>query len=280
MPGFQPPAEPHRYWTCPTNIAGLDPGSITRLIEDDLYDLLRPSLGRESDPETLFQIRRDRGAISYGRLQGVVDGRLASLTRFLRKVQLIIDTTPAIDPGGMPMKFRALSGDSHDGGRRPLLLETAKGRWVLKFADPRPHHLLAAVLGELSQTLGTDLRPPAIIADSTHQWHLMPYLESDGGGDHEVEPFMFSLGALTAVAYVLAMVDLHLENVVVADGRPVIVDPECILYNFPTESRRDRLISTGLLSKDPSLSAMRGGDTSRNGFKQVGLSESPLGKSH
>jgi lantibiotic modifying enzyme len=84
---------------------------------------------------------------------------------------------------------------------------------------------------------------------------------------------MFAAGALTAVAYCLRMVDLHLENLVVHTGRPIIVDPECILYAFSAREGQDRLLSTGLLSHNPGLSSLRGGDPSRQAIVRIGLCE-------
>lgn len=145
--------------------------------------------------------------------------------------------------------------------------------WVLKFADPRPYCLLADVLGELSVGIGVDLRPPTVIADSECRWYFMPYLEPEETGVHDVDSFMFAMGSLTAVAFCLRMVDLHLENLLVFQGKPIIVDPECILYHFDTNGTRDRLLSTGLLSHNPGLSALRGGDLSKQPIIQIGLWE-------
>ena len=274
--GMTPPICPVfqlRYWTCPVNVHGLDRGSVTELIEDDLFDLLRPTVGGANDPASVFRIRRDMGPVDYGKLHDAVEGRVATLTKFLRQVRLSVDGWADRGDRTAPLTFRALSTDSHNGGRRPLAIDLPDGRWVLKFTDPRPYHLLSAILDELSAGIGVDLRPPPVVAGRDHQCTFMPYLEPDDGKGHEVEAFMFSLGALTAVAYCLAMVDLHLENLFVFRGKPVIVDPECILHNFPSERRRDRLISTGLLSRTPHLSALRGGDPSNGNFTRVGLCE-------
>lgn len=265
------------YWACPVNISGLDRQSVATLFEGDLFDLLRPTLAAAKDPMTALQTRRERGPISYGSLHDVVEGRVADLTRFLRQVRQSVDACPEIGNGHAPLKFRALSGDSHDGGKRPLIVEPTQGRWVLKFADPRPHHLLADILDEVSLGIGIDLRPPAILADQDHRWYFMPYLEPSEQGDHAVEAFMFAVGALTAVAYSLRMVDLHLENLVVHEGKPIIVDPECILYTFPPGRKMDRLLSTGLLSHNPGLSSLRGGDLSKQAIVQIGLCERPDG---
>ncbi|MBF0562906.1 MAG: DUF4135 domain-containing protein [Alphaproteobacteria bacterium] len=264
---------PHRYWACPVNVNGLDHGSVTTLIEADLFDLLRPTLGAGNDPESVFQLQRKVGPIDYGDLHDVVESRIATLTKFLRQVRLSIDTRLGMGECVAPVKIRALSSDTHNGGKRPLIVEFAEGPWVLKFSDPRPHQLLSAILDEVSVGIGTDLQPPRVVADHDQQWYFMPYIEPSSSDGQGVENFMFALGALTAVAYCLAMTDLHLENLVVFQGKPVTIDAECILYNFPPEGERDRLLSTGLLSRNPRFSALRGGDPSSGDFIQIGLRE-------
>ena len=264
---------PDPYWACPINVQGLDHECVTRLVENDLYDLLRPTQAAANEPGSTFQVHRELGGFSYGNLHTVVERRIIGLTRFLRQVRMSIDACPEIGAADVPVEFSSLSGDSHEGGRRPVVIDGESGRWVLKFADPRPHQLLADVLGELSLAIGTDLRPPAVIVDPDHRWYFMPYLETGTGTRDGVDAFMFALGALTAVAYCLRMVDLHLENLLVFDGKPVIVDPECILYNFASEASGDRLLSTGLLSHNPGLSALRGGDVKEQQIVHIGLCE-------
>lgn len=261
------------YWACPFNVNGLDRQSVATLFQNDLFELLRPTLATAADPSAEFRMHREAGPLWYGNLHDVVEGRVANLTRFLRQVRQSVDACRAIGHGSAPLKFRALSGDSHGGGKRPVVIEALSGPWVLKFADPRPHQLLADLLNETSCGLGIDLRPPTVIAAPDHQWYFMPYLKPDVGRGHDVEAFMYAVGALTAVAYTLRMVDLHLENLLVFEGRPVIIDPECILYSFPSDSPQDRLLSTGLLSHNPGLSSLRGGDFAKQPIVQIGLCE-------
>ncbi len=266
-----------RYWTSPINIGGLDRASVATLFADDLFDLLQPTLATANDPEAAFQLHRKAGLMAYGNLHDVVECRAAALSGFLRQAAMAVDQVRPASESGNPVTFHCLSGDSHNGGKRPLAVNIGKEKWVLKFADPRPYQLLGDVLGELSRGIGTDLVPPKIIADRNHNWCFAPFLESAVEHSHQVESFMFALGALTAVAYCLRMVDLHLENLFVFEGKPIIIDPECILYNFSQEEPQSPLLSTGLLSHNPNLSALRGGDLSKQKIDQIGLYERPDG---
>ncbi|MEO5337232.1 MAG: DUF4135 domain-containing protein [Magnetospirillum sp. WYHS-4] len=262
-----------RFWACPVNIHGLDQECVERLIDEELFDLLQPTRAVANDTELPFQARRERGPLFFGDLGEVVNHRVRALTAFLREVRLSTEVAFPIGGQHSPLKFRSLAGDSHNGGRRPLVIEAKPHPWVLKFADPRPYQLLAEVLAELSAAIGIDLVPPDIVADPDRQWYFIPFLKTDGQNGRDPSAFMFALGAVTAVAYALRMVDLHLENLFVFEGKPIIVDPECVLYNFPTDRRQDRLLSTGLLSHNPVLSALRGGDVSMQGIVQLGLYE-------
>lgn len=71
---------------------------------------------------------------------------------------------------------------------------------------------------------------------------------------------MFAMGAMTAVAFCLRFVDFHLENLMVINGKPIIIDPECVFYNFDGDVTSERLLNTGLLSHNVYLSSLRGGE--------------------
>lgn len=65
-----------RYWACPINISGLDREDVAQLIEDDLFDLLRPTEITANAHESIFQVLREAGQVSYGPLHDVVETRL------------------------------------------------------------------------------------------------------------------------------------------------------------------------------------------------------------
>jgi len=99
----------------------------------------------------------------------------------------------------------------------------------------------------------------------------MPYLEEMPvhRNAEEIAQFMKGLGALTAVAYFLEMTDLHFDNVISWNCKPVIVDAECIFYSYLEYSRdsaEDRMANTGLVSAAPFLSSILGGKSSALSF--------------
>lgn len=267
----RPICDGSQFWACPINVDGLDHESIEKFVSGDLYDILQPTLSVANDQESAFQTCREIGPLRYGRLNKVAERRVADLTKFLRQVGLIVDSYSPSNERHTPIEFWSLAGDSHSGGKRPLVLQCKPDQLVLKFTDPRPYQLLSDVLVELSDGISADLVPPEIFPSPNHQWYFMPYLEADNRHHSDVEAFMFSVGALVAVAYSLRLVDLHLENLLIFDGKPIIIDPECILYSFAEDNNEDRLLSTGLLSHNPGLSALRGGDLSKQELFQIGL---------
>lgn len=260
-----------RFWTCPANINGLARDSVQNLFEDDLFALLHPTKAVSDNPKRAFQKKRRTGPLNYGPLHDVVERRTANLSSFLRRVALTTADHHGYGNQDRPLSFLCLGGDSHNGGERPLVLNFEPSRMVLKFADPRPYQLLAQILAELSKGIGIELAPPPIIADPGYRWYLLPFLKADQNLHGDLDGFMFSAGALTSAAYCLRLVDLHLENVLVYGGKPIVIDPECILYNFDKENSEQRLLNTGLLGRNPHLSALRGGDLSKHEIYQFEL---------
>lgn len=162
----------------------------------------------------------------------------------------------------LPEKISFLAGDSHNGGKRPFLIETAKEKKVIKFADPRPYLLLREILLRLSSDLDIDLTPPNIHSDENNEWYIIPFIDNNSPLEKSVlKKGMFALGALTAVAFCIGMVDIHVENLVMDGNKPIIIDPECIFYHFGNYNTSERLLNTGLVGHNQHLSAMRGGDT-------------------
>jgi len=147
------------------------------------------------------------------------------------------------------------------GGQRPLRISDGESTAVLKFAEPRAYQLLADVSRILARATGLIAPLPAPLANNVDEnWYIIPYFPEEPIREDEYgASFMRSYGALAAFAYAMWMVDLHLENVIVSGGYPIIIDPECILYLVDDMSDDDRLMSTGILSHNANLSALRGG---------------------
>lgn len=235
------PADQSEYWRAPLRIRTFSEASVRQFVQEDLFQILRPTEICQGDRDEGFRPDRNAGPVSYFPLTKIVEGR------GLRIVQ------------GEPTTLRSLTGDTHNGSRRPIELSVCGKRMVLKFADPRPHILLRRILVEFSRTKGVDLVPPATLQDETNRWYLMDYCCPDNAPHPSPDEFMFNLGALTSVAFCLRIVDLHPENIVVSGGRPIIVDPECLAYVFGSDDCRQRLYDTRLLHDAPSASGLRGG---------------------
>lgn len=250
--------------------------SVTQFICDELFSILQPTLAIKT---ALLRQVSHVGAIQFDSdlfLESCARMRVEFLLDFLRSACHALKEGAAGNPmfigdrltsirtslGAGQLAFRTLTADSHNRGTRPLVFSTPKGDVVLKFADPRPYQLLASILGIMSRDLAVDLAPPTIFPDSANRWYLIPYIETnDACNAEDVTTFIFSLGVLTAVGYCLRMTDIHVENLIVSDGKPVIIDPECLLYHFSKDDESKRLLNTGLVAKSVHLSALRGGGT-------------------
>ncbi|WP_321884130.1 DUF4135 domain-containing protein [Burkholderia cepacia] len=193
-------------------------------------------------------------------IEKLVCVRLTMLMNFIGRCMPIMSEKIFIAPGNGKIECEFLAGDSHSGGRRPCLFRLNGNSYVLKFADPRTQHILNAAISVVEENLNFGLHFPEIVGQSSDQcWQVLPML--NGHQISNLTDFSSQIGAITAVAYFLEMTDIHLENLIISDGKPVIVDSECIFYNHDrvTKSVRDRLYSTGLVSEDISISAIRGG---------------------
>lgn len=238
----------------PPHVSGLNQKSVIDFLYNDISQILLPTI----------TVKRTVGLNSSKKLDSdrffpvIINHRLQLLTKFLQKVAVTVSGSGLTAPGE-DVLFESTVGDSHNGGQRALFMNLKSGRYVLKFSDPRPYKVLTAVLTEISKGLGHDLIPPAITPLSNEAGYFIRYIDPDHSPAN-IEHFMYGAGAVTAVAFSLGMVDLHFENVIACDSKPIIIDPECIFYNFDRDSISERLLSTGLLSHAPRYSALRGGN--------------------
>ncbi|MBI2779549.1 MAG: DUF4135 domain-containing protein [Gammaproteobacteria bacterium] len=251
-------------------LAGVDRASLTALVEEELFGILQPTISIKGAIRQHFGDAQDISFDSCRYLEAVIDRRMEMMGGFLlaatealglyrSKVGTEIGYSSECQPA-KPFHFRTLSGDSHNGGTRPLAIKEESGAVVLKFADPRPYQVTAEILAALSRGIGVNLVPPPIFPDRNNRWYFIEYLDEDPSGHDGIEEFMFAMGAMTAVAFCLRFVDLHLENLIVANCKPIIIDPECIFYNFDGDITSERLLNTGLLSHSVYLSSLRGGE--------------------
>ncbi|PUE07120.1 hypothetical protein B9Z51_14695 [Limnohabitans sp. T6-5] len=241
--------------------------SLRTIVENEIFTVLQPVFLTTENAQKNFDTSQSwQNSVEY--LEKIARKRVENIGIFLisaLEASAIYNQTQK-DRITLPLVFKALAGDSHNGGMRPLLIENRKSAVVLKFADPRPYQVLREILQELSQAIGCDVAPPPIFADKKNQWYFIEYLEEENTEErisqNNIETFMYSMGVMTATAFSLGFVDLHLENIIAVGSKPIIIDPECIFYNFDGDTVvSEKLLSTGLLSHNVHMSSLRGGGT-------------------
>lgn len=125
-------------------------------------------------------------------------------------------------------RLRAM-GDQHEGGRQVLLVEFASGaRLIYKPRSIGPESSMASVVAHVREHGGIDVEiAPRMVARAGHGWSEFVMTRAAGDAT-ELTRYSGRAGATLAIAYATATHDLHLENVIVAGDRPVLVDLECI----------------------------------------------------
>lgn len=244
-----------------------DRSNLQDLLAGEVSSILHPLFSVIRSASNFLQIPDVSGCRNH--LRKITNQRIDAIGEFMLLLNQAIDNYELKKVGHTstgPISFQPLAGDSHNGGRRPILIKSPdEEQLVFKPSDPRPHMILAEILKEISAKLSVDLTAPKIFPDANNRWYFIEYLadkEEEEEEEEHIASFMEKIGMLTAVAFALGFVDLHLENLIVSGTKPVIIDPECIFYPFAEqETASDRLLSTGLLSRNAHLSSLRGGQT-------------------
>lgn len=239
-----------------------DRSSLQDLLAGEVSSILHPLFSVIQSASNALQIPDVYDCQNHLRM--VTTRRIDAIAEFMLLLNHAIDNYVLNKVGHTPtspIAFQSLAGDSHNGGCRPILIKSLdEEQLVFKPSDPRPHMILAEILKEISANFSVDLTAPKIYPDANNRWYFIDYLVDKE--EEDVASFMEKMGMLTAVAFALGFVDLHLENLIVSGTKPVIIDPECMFYPFAElETASDRLLSTGLLSRNAHLSSLRGGQT-------------------
>lgn len=153
-----------------------------------------------------------------------------------------------------------LAGDSHAGARPLLIADTNGRRYVYKAGEGFPYLLYDHWLSGTGAARPVfALRAGGVGRPAT----LRAFVEAQPRVD-DPRRFFYEYGRLIGFAVLFGVVDLHCENVIVHDGRPVPIDLECALYPFPNLAMSFNLQCTGLIEpRQPgarrNLSALHGG---------------------
>lgn len=243
--------------------------SIEKMLWDEVETVALPMFMVKSIGANVLNSHKSLALPSDDHLIDVLLCRLSFLEKFLvtaaRAVRQSQGGPGGAGPGGGAVWDRKidiafLSGDSHNKGQRPIVFGSHGGQFVLKFSEPRTYHVLTAVLRMVSEHCGTDVEPPPILQDPHNIWYMRPYLTTgEPAGEGGIRLFMRRLGMVTCAAYCLKMIDVHHENIIVSNGKPVIIDTECIFYDVDSMPGDTQLLNTGLVGRQVLLSGIRGG---------------------
>ncbi|RCK28938.1 type 2 lanthipeptide synthetase LanM [Thalassospira lucentensis] len=127
---------------------------------------------------------------------------------------------------------RAITGgisDSHDHGRSVLILEFDTGAKLVYKPRPIGAEQAWKCLSDWLVNNGSDIRLGAVQTWCLPDYGWMAYVDHDAAlSSDRASVFYRASGQLLALLYCLKGSDMHHENVVIADGRPVVIDLETL----------------------------------------------------
>ena len=118
-------------------------------------------------------------------------------------------------------------GDFHNGQKCTLKLLSLDQPVMYKPTWPSTPHLLNKIL----KTCSTNFAFKEItILQEWRDAYTCKYIPESSQQKVDISTYSYHFGALTLLAYVFRMSDLHDENIICNESVPVIVDPETLLY--------------------------------------------------
>lgn len=139
------------------------------------------------------------------------------------------DHFPELGDAGAVCAIAGGISDAHDHGRTVLVLTFENGARIVY--KPRPVGMEAAWYG-LSNWLeqsGSDIRAGAARTWCRSEYGWMAFVEHQSElSARDAKRFYSAAGQLLALMYCIKGSDMHHENLLVADGRPVVIDLETL----------------------------------------------------
>ena len=129
------------------------------------------------------------------------------------------------------------SGDSHNGGKKVVIIKTESGKLVYK-----PHSLGPE---QLFEKIRDTVMEKGFIRYSLDTAKVLSYdncgfqefiTQKNISSEEEASRYYYRIGAFSAVFHALRCDDLHYENVVCSGERPYFVDLETLIKNKSSES--------------------------------------------
>lgn len=163
----------------------------------------------------------------------IVDQWIATTDEFIGRLQgdmaAFGDHFPELRDISVVCAITGGISDSHDHGRSVLILEFDTGTKIVY--KPRPIRAEQAWkrLSDWLVNRGSDIRLGAAQTWCLPDYGWMAYVDHDPALSLDQAPVFYrASGQLLALLYCLKGSDMHHENVLIADGRPVVIDLETL----------------------------------------------------
>lgn len=208
---------------------------------------------REHGYEWLTRAYPELDSLLLARLKLLSSAIEEAVRHFLQDREQLIHLG-LLDHGQRLAGIKALGEESHDGGRRPLLLAFEDGHSLVY--KPRGLGMEATwqwALAELTRQTGDQLsQQPTLLDCGKHGW-MQTIVRQAASNDGAMERYFQRFGLQLALAHAMGVGDLHSENVIAVGDEPVMIDCEvCVGLDLPWYDRATRshfatVLGSGLL---------------------------------
>lgn len=195
----------------------------------------------------------DIGPHQQGRLALQIEALHEALQRFLADREKLM-TSGLVEDSWRLVTISALSEESHDRGRRPLLFQFDGGQAIVY--KPRNLGMESSwlwVLECIAEEIDVSIRHQPVLLDcGSHGW-MERVSHRPASSEVALQRYFRSFGVQLSLANALGIGDLHSENIIAVDDEPVIVDCEVFTaldlpwYDSGLSSHFATVLGTGLL---------------------------------
>lgn len=129
----------------------------------------------------------------------------------------------------MVKAIRVTSGDSHNGGKKVIAIETGSDKILYKPHDLSSEKLFNQIIEVINSDSNIKYKLPTVksISENDHSWQ--EFIESkECESEDNIEIYYYKIGAYLGTLNVLSCEDIHRENIIACNDTPVIIDMETL----------------------------------------------------
>lgn len=129
----------------------------------------------------------------------------------------------------MVKSLKITNGDSHNGGKKVILIETGSDKILYKPHDLSSEELFNRIIGIINSDSNVKYKLPMVKSISKNDYSWQEFINpEESESEKNIDIYYYKIGVYLGVLNMLSCEDIHRENIIAHNDTPVIIDMETL----------------------------------------------------